>query len=290
MTIHISRGLRPCHCGVGPGIRQLAADAETLAMVLPVFGRAVATTIGLHALISETGSYAAAELAGQPARPDTGRRIGLRLAAGRGERLFYSPADPGLRRPAGLHLIDAQGRVAHRTELAAPEDIVMLSSMLPELDPVTPEPFAHTPEPVLIPSLPAIRQARAQWWTCAAHRHQDDFLLDGGAQRRSCLPHLGTAAARRVDPAILPSFLEHLCYREVSYRRAVARSGCVQSNAGVVNAVEDDGPMTLLRAHTGLMAVNLNAVAQCWLTRWGAGIDGLAMLELYDAGGQSIAY
>ncbi|HEY0212501.1 MAG TPA: hypothetical protein VGC40_02800 [Paenirhodobacter sp.] len=295
MTIHTTCGLRPCHCGVGgngvgPAVRQLSADAETLAMVLPVFGQAVATTVGAHALISESGSYAAAELAGQPSRPGSGRRIGLRVAAGRGERLLYSPADPAYHRPAGLHLVDPHGRLAHRTELAAPEDIVILASMLPDLDPIPPQPFVAAPGPNMMPSLPIIRQARAQWWVSPPCRHQDDFLLDGGAQRRLCLPHLGASAARRVKPTILAALLEHLCHREVSFLRAVARPGCVQAHTGVVNAVDSEGPMTLLRSHVGLMAVDLDAVAQCWATRWGVGVNGLVMLELYDRAGLGIGY
>lgn len=290
MTFHTCCGPMPCHHGAGPEVRQLAADAETLAMVLPVFGRAVATTIGPHALISETGSYAAAELAGQPSRPGTGSRIGLRLAAGRGERLFYIPADPARRRPATLHLIDPLGRIAHRTELAAPEDILMLSSMLPELDPGAPEPIAPEEEPPRVLSLPAIRQARAQWWFCSACRHQDDFLLDGGGQRRDCLPHLGANAARRVEPGILPSLLEHLSHSGLPFTRAVARLGCMHAMSEVVQETAQESRMTVLRSGSGLMAIDLNAVRQCWLTRWGHGVNGLVMLELYDAKGRCIGY
>lgn len=305
MNTHVSTGPAPCHHGAGaefarpvrdlPGLaasdpqaQSLDADGETFALMLPVFGRVVATTSGPHALLSETGGYGPAQLAGRLPRPAPGR-ISMRFASGHGEHLAHSPADPAQRRPAALHLFDRHGRLAHRTEIVTPEDMITLSSMVSELGPRPLERQAEPPPAPGLPYLPAIRAARDSWWAAHHFSHQDAILPDGGTARLMAMPHLPAGAARRIAPAVLAAFLDHLCHRAQSFSRSVYRPGCQQCHAGPVSSLQREGDLVLMRSGASLMALAPRAVRQCWLTRQGYGAVQLMVLELYDAAGLCIA-
>ncbi|MFE3837392.1 hypothetical protein [Pseudogemmobacter sonorensis] len=274
-----------------PDARSLDADAETLALFLPLFERASASTIGPHALINQRGGYGPAQLAGRPPRGHGGR-ICLRLAAGQGETLVGTGAVPALRQPAALHLFDVAGELVHRAELAAPEDLAVLEAVTaqlgPRMAPLT-APLPEVPRRVPVPSLPAIRQARAGWWKTAPHQHLDALMADGGPRRAHCLPHLGGGAARRVDPRGLRAFAGHLARMALPFSRAVPRPGCLQTHAGPVELLSPEGTLLLLHSGPSLMALELSAVAACWRTRWADGGGCRTMLELYDAGGMCLA-
>jgi putative heme degradation protein len=111
---------------------RLDADAETLALILPLFGRPSASTLGPYALLNERGAYGPAQLAGRNPRRSCAR-LALRLAPGHGEVLICTAADPDRRIPAALHLFDAAGAILHRTEIAAPEDLVTLDAVTRQL-------------------------------------------------------------------------------------------------------------------------------------------------------------
>ena len=268
---------------------RLDADAETLALILPLFGRPSASTLGPYALLNERGAYGPAQLAGRNPRRSCAR-LALRLAPGHGEVLIRTAADPGRRIPAALHLFDASGAIVHRTEIAAPEDLVTLEAVTRQLGtnaaPVVPPVVA--PQPFL-PSLPAIRQARALWPIADRQRHFDDLVVDGGKRRASCLPHLGKENARRVDPRRIGGFLQLLARAGVAFTRSVIRPGCVQSFTGMAEILPSKANLTLLHAGASLMALDLSAVAGCWLTARAQGGERSTMLELYDSDGAAIA-
>ncbi len=265
-----------------PEARILEADAATLALILPHFEQAAAVTSGPCALMAEFGGYARPRLAGQPLRPPSAR-IELRLAPTGREILAATPADPARRLPAGLHLFDPCGETLHRAELAHPEDLLALAAFEADLVSAAPPPPAERAPS--LPSLPIIRQARALWWEAEPHRHLDDLLIDGGRARAHCLPHLGAEAARRVDPLVLDHLLVHLARRGTAFQRAAVRPGAAQLHAGPLEAVAPEGGLLRLKAGASLMALDLEKLAACWLTRCGQGWARSSALELYDAEG-----
>lgn len=269
-----------------PEARILEADAATLALILPHFEQAAAVTAGPYALMSEFGGYARPRLAGQPLRPPSAR-IELRLAPTGREILALAPADPERRLPAALHLFDACGAALHRAELAHPEDLLSLTALGAEaLAGAPPAPAERAPS---LPSLPAIRQARALWWEAEPCRHLDDLLIDGGRARAHCLPHVGAEAARRIDPRVLDHLLAHLARRRTSFLRGAVRPGAMQLHAGPLEALAPEGGLLRMRSGASLMALDLEGVAACWLTRCGRGWMQSSSLELYDAQGFAVA-
>ncbi|MFT4014890.1 MAG: hypothetical protein QM682_16170 [Paracoccus sp. (in: a-proteobacteria)] len=278
----------------GAAVQAIAADAETLGMVLPMFDRVSATTAGPHALLSERGGYAPVRLAGQR-QPPMHKRIFLRLASGRGERVVMTAADPARRRPAGLHLFAADGQLCHRTEISAPEDLLVLAGLCAELadGPVAALPPGGVPpaaEPSRAPvSIPLIRHTRSEWPGMTEAMHLDEILLDGGVGRAACLRHLGNAFARPVPPGRLTPFLHHLAGHRVAFRRIVTRPGCLQSHSGAAELVPTGNDLLLLRSKASLFALDNTAITACWLTWWDLDGDPRAVVEVYGGDGLCLA-
>jgi putative heme degradation protein len=280
--------------GLGLPLLRLEAEAELLALVLPLFDRAAATTVGPHALAHQRGGYAAPRLLGRRRRFPGGRVV-LALASGRGEQLILSPADVARRLPAALHLFDRDGALLHRTELCASADLLALEAVAadfglpfqPRSAPTQPclsaPPRLSEPPPDMIGTILAARRA---WDGRCCDSHLDELALDGGCSRAALLPHLGRDRAQLLDPACLPGLLALLAQTAVPFGRHVLRPGCIQAQSGVVTQLLVAGRMRVLQGGPAMMALDLDGVARCWLTRWS---DLGAVLELYDSTGQGIA-
>lgn len=280
---------------VGMVLQTLAADAETLGLVLPIFGRVAATTTGPHALLSERGGYGPVRLAGQRGLM-LRKRICLRLTSGRGEHLVMTPADPARRRPAALHLLTATGLLCHRTEVSAPEDLLLLTGLCAQLAGgslnalTVPQDDPDTRPAPCPASIPLIRRAQSEWQGMDETAHLDEILLDGGPARANCLRHLGQGLARPIQPARILPFLSHLAGLRIPFRRIVTRPGCLQSHSGATELVSAAGnDLVLLRSKASLFALDCSAIASGWLTRWD--LDGGAqnVVELYGQDGQCLA-
>ncbi|PZQ48401.1 MAG: hypothetical protein DI556_14765 [Rhodovulum sulfidophilum] len=273
-----------------PDARLLDAGAEELALLLPQFARATASTVGGAALLSEGGGYAQPRMAGARLASPAGR-VALRLSAGRGERLAYTAADPARGAPAALHLFDPAGRTTHRAEIAAPEDLLLLAALVAQIPTGAGEiPVVPDTAPAVIPHLPTIRHARAHWPRAELARHIDDLVLDGGRSRRACLPHVGPGAARRIEPRVLDHVLDLLARRRFTFRRAVIRPGCLQSHEGVLDSLWPEGDLLVMTSARATMALDLERVADVWVTALGpAGGERATALELYDHDGAAIA-
>ncbi|MFT3688956.1 hypothetical protein [Paenirhodobacter sp.] len=273
--------------GLGLPLLRIEGEAELLALILPLFERASATTIGTHALLHQRGGYAVPRLLGCR-RDQPAGRVRLALASGRDEQLVLSPSDRGRRLPAALHLFDADGEVLHRAELSDPADLLALDAIGAQMGlPFAPLPLRPAPphrEPV--DRIGAILAARRDWDRRTPDTHLDELALDGGHSRAALLPHLGADRAQRLDPACLPGLLDLLAHLRLPFLRHVLRKGCVQAQGGAVTDLRVSGPMRLLHARKGLMALDLAGVERCWRTHWTTA--GL-VLELYDARNQSVA-
>ncbi len=275
----------------GTALHLLDADAETLGLILPTFSRVAATTGGPHALISERGGYGPMRLAGQR-HVQPSRRIGLRLTSGRGERLVMGALDVGTRKPAALHLFGPDGHLRHRMEIAAPEDLLLLAALCgPLIDhELTEMPDDAATDPPAPPvSIPLIRRAQAEWQGMDEAAHLDDLLLDGGPGRAACLRHLGPDLARPVPPARIAAFLAHLAGARLAFRRIVLRPGCLQAHSGAAERMPGAGSVMVLRSKASLFALDMAALAHCWLTQWETATGPAAVIELYDRHGQCLA-
>lgn len=274
-----------------PGARFLDMDTHTLALILPQFEAATATTAGPATLLSERGGYAKPRMAGERLASPPGR-IALRLVAGRGEHIACTAADPGRREPAALHLFDRGGRLTHRTQIATPGDLLTLAALLaeiPTLAPSLPAPDVVAPAARPTPYLPAIRHARETWATAELVRHIDDLVLDGGQARRTCLPHVGAAAARRVDPLVIGHLLREVAQRRLPFRHVAVRAGCVQTREGALDTLRPEGDLLLMRSGTALMALDLGCIMDAWVTCLGPAGRRSRALELYASDGTCAA-
>lgn len=275
----------------GAKVHALAADAETLGLLLPMFGRVSATTAGPHALLSDRGGYGPVRLAGQAPMPAHGR-IHLRLTSGRGEHVVMTPADPSRRRPAGLHLFAADGTLCHRAEIAAPEDLLLLAGLCQDLLDGCPEPSpgASAQDPSRCDaSIPQIRRAQSDWQGMGEIAHLDTVLLDGGAGRLACLRHLGAGLAQPVPVTRIAPFLHHLAGYRLAFRRIVPRPGCLQAHSGAAELVPTGNGLVLLRSKASLFALDGAAIAGCWLTRWERDGGHQMVVEIYGHDGLCLA-
>lgn len=270
---------------LGLPLQGLVLDPARMARILPQFGHIAATTAGPHAQMVQRGGYGAAG-------------IRLRLAAGPGAVLVASAADPARRIPAALHLFAADGALLHRTQIAAPQDMAVLAALLGRHGapcPTLPPRAAQAAAGPLC--LTALRAARDGWGAMTAKAHCRALLRDGLAQGRTpglararCLPHLPGEAARRIEPAALWDLLPGVAHAGLPLRRAVVRPGCLQVQGGCLDRAAPDGRRLVLQAGDGQMALDLSAVAACWLTRWDSGQAGRMVLELFDATDRPIAF
>ena len=265
-----------------PDARLLDAGADTLALLLPQFEGVAAATIGRAACAFQFGAYARPRLAGGRFASPPGR-IALRLAPGRGERIVHVPGDGA----ETLRLVDAGGRLAHRARIAAPADRARLMAFLKEI-PERARPVALSVPPVAVASLPAIRRAREEWAEAETAAHADDWLLDGGRTRRTCLPHL-KSEARRIDPRAIGPFVAHLARTRRPFRCVVARPGCLQLQDGPLDGFRHQGGRLFLRARRGVVMLDLAGIAGAWVTRIGRGRERAHALEFYDADGCAAA-
>lgn len=264
-------------------VTDLGQDLESLALIGTQFENALVTTRNNSALISDTGGYGPLQTNDMPFRLNR-RRITLRINRNASLNVARSAEDSARDLHASLVATDSTGSVFHRVQYTSAYDTCIANAL--DADTYFVPPAApHIPLADNIVPLAAIRQARESWDAADAGTHLNDLLIDGGLQRRRCLPHIGKDRCWRVVPDVVASFLCFLSDQKRSFTRMVPAPGLVQAHVGSATEVSMMGEMFIARFGQSMFSLNCADIAEAWVSASGR----YWQLELFDAQHKVIA-
>ncbi len=264
-------------------VTDLGQDFESLALIGTQFENALVTTRNNSALISDTGGYGPLQTNDMPFRLNR-RRITLRINRSVNLNLARSAEDRTQNLHASLIASNSQGAVFHRVQYASTYDMRIANALGPD-EHWRPQTAVVAPMADNIVPLGVIRQACENWDTADAGTHLNDLLIDGGRQRRKCLPYIGKDRCWQVIPDVVASFLCFLSDQKRSFTRMVPAPGLVQAHVGSATDVSMIGEMFIGRFGQSTFSLNCADIAEAWVSA----CNRYWQLELFDVHKKAIA-
>lgn len=247
---------------------------ETLALLGTQLDRALVTTNNGRSLLSGVGGFAAYQDNSSPFRISR-RRLTFRVDAQAQVQLARTKGRAGT--DSALTVADATGALTLRIETDGGYDGAVLAG----LSCTARRHFVASAQSRVgenVVELSTVRAARANWADSDLGQHLNDFLQDKGHARRSALPYLGRARARRVRVEILPSFLSYLAEHSISHVRLVPGAGYLQGDIFQAGTPRRLDQILLLEGGQQSFALDLSQIGSLWVTY----IHRAAQLEIYD--------
>lgn len=253
-----------------PGFRGGLIDTVpgVVGEMLSLLGDVVAITVAGPVAVNDSGKYAVPTVPGDPLVCTPGL-VSLRLNPSALGSVVTTDAEQHL--PPTLRMFDTHGSSSHTTYLTPASDRLAFEAIRNAADA-----SREANPPIQTSNTPA-------FWAEADQLTQLDFILaDRGSERRNGLVALGALGYRRIDPHLMAAGMEHLSYQQLPVTTVVAGNGCLQIHRGDLDAVAMFGGTLTLASDTCRTMIDLNGVAECWLTRT-HGVHGLtSSIEMYD--------
>ncbi|WP_045558733.1 hypothetical protein [Streptomyces sp. FxanaA7] len=277
MTDHHGCGFDAC-CGRRSGTARLIDPRmPELARSLTLFRHVQAVTGGPVARLDQAGSYAVPSLRGEAfaVHPGSGSgsgSIALRLDAdGVTSAVVTRDAEDAV----SIRLLDTYGRAVHEGRLLSEGDRLLAG-------------LAGTIEPG--PGMGAAPSPPVPTWENGDQLAQlDAILTDGGSARRTAMTRYG-GEHREVDPALVPSVLDHVCSVGLPIGVAVFAPSAMQACAGPVHVTDRTvGGRVYAAVASASLELDLPAVHSCHLVRSPAAHGPTSALELDDEDGDCVA-
>ncbi|MFF9034436.1 hypothetical protein ACF090_03080 [Streptomyces sp. NPDC014892] len=274
MTDHHGCGFEAC-CGRRTGTARLIDPRmPELARSLTLFRHVQALTGGPVARLDQAGSYAVPSLRGGAfaVHPGSGS-IALRLDAdGVDAAVLTRDAEDAV----SVRLLDRSGRTVHEGRLLSEGDRLLAG-------------LADTVEAGAGAADVRERPEAPSWENGDQLAQLDAILADGGSARRAALTRYG-GEHRQVDPAVLPSLLDHVCSVGLPIGVAVFAPSAMQACAGPVHVTDRTaGGRVYAAVANGSLELDLPAVHSCHLVRSTAAHGPTSSLELDDENGDCVA-
>ena len=274
MTDHHGCGFEAC-CGRRIGTARLIDPRmPELARSLTLFRHVQALTGGPVARLDQAGSYAVPSLRGEAfaVHPGSGS-IALRLDAdGVDAAVLTRDAEDAV----SVRLLDRSGRTVHEGRLLSEGDRLLAG-------------LADTVEAGAGAADVRERPEAPSWENGDQLAQLDAILADGGSARRAALTRYG-GEHRHVDPAVLPSLLDHVCSVGLPIGVAVFAPSAMQACAGPVHVTDRTaGGRVYAAVANGSLELDLPAVHSCHLVRSTAAHGPTSSLELDDENGDCVA-
>jgi putative hemin transport protein len=279
---------------VGGNAVRLSGDWKVMLHRLKSLGPVTALSRNEHAVIEKVGSYSKVEIHGP---------MGQVLDPGIDLRLFLSKWDVGFALTEetsrglrhSLQFFDAFGTAIHKVFLGADSDVEAFHALV-ELHRSDDQEPTH---PVKAPAPPAVEKsddavdvrALREGWEALEDTHDFVHLIRRlGIARTQALRLAGPQWA---EPVAVP------CYRAVLKQAAatklpimvfVGNQGIIQIHSGPIHTVKAvDGWLNILDPGFNLH-LKEEGVASAWVVRKPTRDGTVTSVELYDAGGEMIAY